>query len=248
MRVAAIYDVHGNLPALDAVLDEVREAGVDEIVVGGDVLPGPMPRECLSRLLSLDVPTRFVYGNGERDVLALLAGEEVARVPEAFRGMMRWVADQLSPELADAIAAWPLVERMSIEGLGAVLFCHATPRDENEIFTRVTPADLLAPLFTSEASDLVVCGHTHMQFDRAVGDVRIVNAGSVGLPFGATGAFWILLDAGVEFRHTPYDVHDATEGFKATGYPMLSQFELINPASEDQMTELFEGVALKRGG
>ena len=65
MRVATICDIHGNLPALDAVLQDIRQAGVDQIVVAGDVLPGPMPRETLVRLLDLDPPAQFVYGNGE---------------------------------------------------------------------------------------------------------------------------------------------------------------------------------------
>ncbi|MFL5520719.1 MAG: metallophosphoesterase family protein, partial [Gemmatimonadales bacterium] len=84
MRVAALYDIHGNLPALEAVLAEARHAGVDEIIVGGDVVPGPMPRETLAALLELDVPVRFIRGNGDREVAALMAGGEPTNVPEPF--------------------------------------------------------------------------------------------------------------------------------------------------------------------
>ena len=95
MTVAAIYDIHGNLPALEAVLDDIRQAEVDRVVVGGDVLPGPMPRETLARLLDLDIPVQFIMGNGDRVVLAQMAGSESSEVPEQFREVMRWNAQQL---------------------------------------------------------------------------------------------------------------------------------------------------------
>ena len=76
MHVAALYDIHGNLPALEAVLHEIREAGVDRVVVGGDVVPGPMPRETLRRLLDLDLPVHFIHGNCELAVLAQMAATE----------------------------------------------------------------------------------------------------------------------------------------------------------------------------
>ncbi len=80
MRIAAIYDIHGNLPALEAVLEEIRLERVDQVVVGGDVIPGPMPRETLASVLSLNVPTRFLYGNCEVAVLEQLAGRDAAGV------------------------------------------------------------------------------------------------------------------------------------------------------------------------
>ena len=98
MRVAALYDIHANLPALDAVLSEVREADVDQVVVGGDVLPGPMPRETLKRLLDLDIPVQFIHGNGERIVRAQMAGTDISEVPEQHREIIRWTAQQLDPE------------------------------------------------------------------------------------------------------------------------------------------------------
>src|SRR5690349_7386197 len=98
MRVAAIYDIHGNLPALEAVLDELVDVGADLVVVGGDVLPGPMPQETLQRLLTLDLPVRFIEGNGDRVVRAQMAGYEPSEVPERFRGVIRWNAQQLQTE------------------------------------------------------------------------------------------------------------------------------------------------------
>ena len=147
MRVAAIYDVHGNLPALEAVLEEIRQAGVDQIVVGGDVVPGPMPCEAIAALGRLPMPTQFIHGNGESDVLAMLAGREVDRVPDHFREIMRWVGEVLPPEDAKLLASWPETLRLEIRGLGDVLFCHATPRSDAEIFTHLTPEDSLLPVF-----------------------------------------------------------------------------------------------------
>src|SRR5467141_2763576 len=98
MRVSAIYDIHANLPALEAVLQDIRQADVDQVVVGGDVLPGPMPRETLTCLLDLDIPVQFIQGNGDRVVRAQMAGTESSEVPEQYREVVRWTAQQLHPE------------------------------------------------------------------------------------------------------------------------------------------------------
>ena len=199
VRVAALYDIHGNLPALEAVLREVHAAGVDHIVVGGDVLPGPMPRESLHALLDAGVPMSFIHGNGDREVIA-----PTGAVPEIYQESMRWNAAQLLAEDAQRLAEWPPVQRLRIDGLGEVLFCHATPRNDVEIFTRVTPEERLLPIFGELGVPVVVCGHTHMQFDRSVGSVRVVNAGSVGMPFGDPGAFWLLLGPDVQLKRTVF--------------------------------------------
>jgi putative phosphoesterase len=244
MRVAAIYDIHGNLPALEAVLQEIRQAGVDQVVVGGDVFPGPMPRETLTCLLDLDLPVQFIQGNGDREVLAQSAGRTPA-VPERFREVMRWTAQQLDPEHERVVAGWPQTLRVEIRGLGEVLFCHATPRSDTEIFTRLTPEDRLLPIFEGLDVSLVVCGHTHMQFDRTIGRVRVVNAGSVGMPFGEPGAYWLLLGPDVQLRHTPYDLAKAVERIRGTSYPQAQDFaarNILQPPSEGEMLEAFARV------
>lgn len=249
MRAAAIYDVHGNLPALEAVLDEVRQADVEQVVVGGDVVPGPLPRESIAALLDLEVPVRFIRGNGESEVLAVRAGAKPsAAVPEAFHDVIRWVAQCLLPEQAQTLAEWPLTHRLEVPGVGAVLFCHATPRSDTEIFTRLTPEERLLPIFEPAEAGLVVCGHTHMQFDRQIGGVRVVNAGSVGMPFGEPGADWLLLGPGVEFRHTPYDLVAAAEQIRATDYPQASSFaksHVLRPPAEAEMVASFESSAVR---
>src|SRR6266568_4182204 len=137
VRVAALYDVHGSLPALEAVLDELRRDRVDSIVVGGDVFPGPMAREVLARLRDLDIPVAFIGGNCEAALLAERAGRDVA-LPEQVRQTFRWTARQIDPEEERFLSEWPLTLTLDIDGVGSVLFCHATPRDDNEIFTSAT--------------------------------------------------------------------------------------------------------------
>lgn len=243
MRIAALYDIHGNLPALDAVLAEIRAERIDRIMVGGDVLPGPMPGETLERLSQLEMPVHFIHGNGETDVLTCLAGREPERVPEAHRAPIRWCAGQLTPAQATTIAAWPLTYGMSHPVLGEILFCHATPRSDNEIITRNTPDAALTGWLEEEDASIVVCGHTHMQFDRRVGRHRIVNAGSVGMPFGEPGAWWLLLDREVELQHTKYDLEAAAGRIAGTDFPGCLEFarnNVVQPPAAGMMQALFD--------
>jgi putative phosphoesterase len=251
MRVAAFYDIHANLPALEAVLRDIRRAGVDHIVVGGDVFPGPMPRETIKSLLDLDIPIQFIHGNGDREVLAQMEGIETdwyRTAPESWRGPVRWTAQQLQPELEQLLAGWPKTLSVEIRGMGEVLFCHATPRNDTECFTRLTSEDRLLPVFAGITVPTVVCGHTHMQFDRTVGEIRVLNAGSVGMPFGEPGAYWLLLGPDVQLRHTPYDLAKAAERIRDTGYPQAEDFaarNVLQPPPERETLEAFTRAELR---
>jgi predicted phosphodiesterase len=255
MRVAALNDIHANLPALEAVLEEMSEAEVDEVVIGGDVVPGPMQRETLARLFDLDIPVHFIYGNGELALLAQLRAADPkdvtywgttagAILPEPIRDVVRWAAKQLPPEYASLVASWPMTLRLHVPEMGDVLFCHATPHSETDAFTRLTPEECLIPVFEGLNVPLVVCGHTHMQFDRMIGSTRVVNAGSVGLPFGRPGADWLLLGPDVQLRHTSYDLVKAAASVRDTRYPQIDFAEqILQPPSEAAMLELFTRIS-----
>jgi predicted phosphodiesterase len=155
---------------------------------------------------------------------------------------MRWSAQQLFPEYEQLLAGWAKTLRIEIGGLRVVLFCHATPRDDNEIFTRLTPEERLLPIFEGLDVAVVICGHTHMQVDRMVGSIRIVNAGSVGMPFGEPGADWLLLEPDVQLQHTAYDLTKAAERIRKTDYPQAQDFAanyVLQPPSEEKMLEAF---------
>jgi putative phosphoesterase len=206
VRVAALYDIHGNLPALEAVLAEVA---ADVVVVGGDVAPGPQVDECFARLDVLDVPVRWVLGNGDRE--------------------------ELGPELLDRFE-----QTVELEG---VLFCHGSPRSDEEMITLITPAERLAPMLEGVGATVVVCGHTHHQFDRRVAGKRVANAGSVGLPYqGDAAAFWLTVEEGeIELRRTSYDVASAVELFRAM--PELAESveaSLVKPVTAEAIAEHFE--------
>lgn len=156
--------------------------------------------------------------------------------------VFRWTAQQLQPEYEPVLASWPKTLRLEIGPLGTVLFCHGTPRSETEVFTRLTPEERLVPLFDRIQATVVVCGHTHMQFDRMIGGTRVVNAGSLGMPFGTPGACWVLLGPEVQLRRTSYNLTQAAERIQATTYPQAQAFaaeNVLNPPSEVEMLESF---------
>jgi predicted phosphodiesterase len=235
MRVAALYDVHGNLPALEAVLAEVRREAVDGVVSGGDVVLGPLPSECLALLR--DAGASFLAGNCERLVLARAAERD------------SWCLDQLEQRDRGLIASWPLTLELELDGLGRVLFCHATPRSDEEILTMLTPDHAVAEELAGTTADLVVCGHTHVQYDRQVpGGPRLLNAGSVGLAYeGSPGARWALLGPAVELRTTPYDVEAALRALYEPGFPEAA--ELFDESVRGQVTaqQASEAFESRRG-
>lgn len=249
MTIAALYDIHGNLPALEAVLAEVRRAGVSAVVIGGDVVPGPMPRECLAVLRGLDLPVQFIRGNGDRVVMAARAGDDVSgEVPEAFRDVIRWSADQIDSATAGWMASWPQTLVLDGAGFGEVLFCHASPRNDLDVFTGRTPVERLRPLFDEVRAPVVVCGHTHMQFDRMVGNTRVVNAGSVGMSFQGPGAYWLEIGDSLRLRRTEYDLARAADRVRATRYPQAEAFaagNIMKPPVEAAMLDAFDKRPLR---
>ena len=248
-RVAALYDIHANLPALEAVLAEVDAARVDHIVVGGDVVPGPMPGETLARLMNLDHSVSFIQGNGEVAVFEERVGTYPEPLPDRARAIVRWTVHALSAADAAILASWPMLLTIEVDGIGRVLFCHGTPRHHNEIVLDSTSEPLLRPLLDPLGVPLVVCGHTHMPFDRYVGTTRLVNAGSVGMPFGRRGADWLLIGPDVQLRHTSYDAAAAAARVRESPYIDAGNFaaQMIDPPSAAAMVEAFSHAELRYG-
>ena len=205
MAVAALYDIHGNLPALEAVLAEVPEDAT--ILVGGDIVAGgEQASEVLTRLRELEERVLWVRGNADRE---LYPGEE-GLVPEP---LVEETRGRLSEEEIEFLHDLPPRQRV-----GGVLYCHASPRNDTDIFTERTPVERIAFLFEGLDVPTVVCGHTHMQFERRVGDVRVINAGSVGMPYEEEpGAYWLL---DLDHRRTPYEGAE----LKGTREEALSEF------------------------
>jgi putative phosphoesterase len=243
MRVAALYDVHGNLPALEAVLGEVESLGVDAIVVGGDIAIGPMPRDALERLLTLGERALFLRGNGDREIAEGPNPED----SELWAERTRWSAEQLERGQRAWLAGLPDRRSLDVDGLGAVLFCHGSPRSDEEILTRISPEARVAAALAGVEEAVVVCGHTHVQFDRQVAGKRLVNAGSVGMPYEArSGAYWALLGPEVELRRTDYDLEAAAATIRATGFPSAEEHaaeNVLTVPSAEEATEQFEAMA-----
>ncbi|HEV2141427.1 MAG TPA: metallophosphoesterase family protein [Candidatus Dormibacteraeota bacterium] len=237
MRVAAISDIHGNLPALEAVLAQVNRERPDLIVFCGDVASGPMPAETIDLLETLE-GARFVRGNADRGLIEEFDGKPPSEMPGPFAG---WCAKQISKRQRDFLASFEdTVAVDGVEGLGRVLFCHASPRNDTDIFTVETSADRVRTLMSGAAADVVVCGHTHMQFDRTVDRIRIVNAGSVGMPYGEPGAYWAWLGPGLSLRRTDYDREAAAARIRAKDWDNADTFATQNVLAAPSVAEAME--------
>lgn len=237
-RVAALYDVHGNVAALRAVLDEVRHEA-DLVVFGGDLAWGPFPREVVELAIDPGLPALYVRGNADREVADPPPGSDwVAE-------LTRWCHAQLDERQRAFLSGQSESERVTLEGLGEVLFCHGSPRSDEESLTVLTPAERLRDAVADTAAPVVVCGHTHMQFDRSAGVTRVVNAGSVGMPYeGAPGAYWALLGDDVELRRTDYDYEGAAAEVAASGCPYAEELarDVTGPPERDAVARHFEGL------
>jgi predicted phosphodiesterase len=242
--VAALYDIHGNLPALDAVLTELREEPPDAIVIGGDVAAGPLPVEVLGRLRALSWPVHYLRGNADRFVVMGYDGTIPERLLEhpLYRADA-WTATLLERADRDWLDALPPAVRLPVDGFGEVLFCHATPDSDEERVSIFSTDERLAGILGRDGAPVVVAGHTHRQFERTIGNRRWINAGSVGRPYEhGPGAYWLRLGPGVDLRRTPYDVDAAVAAFRAAGYPLADT--VLAPVDPDEIARRYEEQAV----
>ena len=244
MNVLAIYDIHGNRDALEAVLADPGVSRADAIVVGGDVVPGAFAPDCLSMLRRHELPVHWIRGNGEREVAeAAASGVDAGSVPPD--AVPELTAAVTAGALDVDVSAWLGTLPTTLE-LDGVLYCHATPRRDDEMLTRISPEERWAEALSGVGQRIVVGGHTHQQDDRLVGAVRFVNAGSVGLPYeGDPAARWCwIADGTPELRRTAYDGAAAGRRMLAVGWPDQRSIDagLIDPIDPMFVTKLFEGI------
>jgi putative phosphoesterase len=242
MRIAVLADIHGNLPALRAVLADVDRAGADALVVAGDVVAGPLVRESLELLYGRSEPVHWISGNSEREALAVYDGGPPADTPAGEAAA--WSAHALDGHWRDALASWPIALT-----LDDVLFCHGSPRRDDEILTTATPDSVLTEALGEVGTPLVVGGHTHRQFIRTLETgLTYANAGSVGLPYeGRPAAFWMIVADGVpQPRETSYELDAAIEELRAAGfdaYDAQLRRSLLDPADPDAVAAMLERAA-----
>jgi predicted phosphodiesterase len=241
VRIAVLCDIHGNLPALQAVLAEVAKTGVDLVVFGGDVAAGPMPVEIIELLAAHRSPARFVRGNADRLMV------ESFDVPKGGDDLDVWPASMLSRTHRDFLTTFEPAVEVTVDGLGLVVCCHAgLESDELPIITPATPDDVIVDALASANGSLVVAGHTHMQFDRRVANGRMVNAGSVGKPYvDQPGAYWALLGPDIEFRRTAYDFGAAAQAVRLTAFPQRDEWaaDILRPPTAEEAITKFEHMA-----
>ena len=224
--VAVLSDIHGVLPALDAVLAEPAVRAAERIVLTGDIAAGPQPVQVLDRLLGLGDRVIWVRGNADRELVELARGQvEAGDIPDPIAP---WAARQLSPGHVDWLARLPYPVTLAVDGFGDVVFCHATPRDDEEVVVVDSRLDRCAEVLAGlpEQTMTVVCGHTHMPFVRLAHRRQIINPGSVGMPYGRAGAHWALLaDGAVTLRRTGYDIEAACAAIgEQSDYPDVAEW------------------------
>lgn len=239
-QVAVLSDVHGVLPALTAVLAEPDVAAAELIVLTGDVASGPQPVQTIDLLLSLGDRVVWVGGNCERELVDAARGHAVAEPISA------WAGAQLRADQVTLLDGLPRSVTLEVRGLGEVLFCHATPRDDEEFVLVDSPLDRWAEVLDG-APDTVVCGHTHMPYVRLADRRTIVNPGSVGMPYGTTGAHWALLGGAdgpaIQLRRTLFDRASAADAIDAEcafpGVAEWTRYFVREPASDTEALAVF---------
>lgn len=247
--VAVLSDVHGVLPALTAVLAEPDVQSAERIVLTGDIALGPQPVQALDLLLSLGDQVTWVRGNCERELVAASRGEDVPTPIAA------WAGTQLRADHVELFNRLPKSVTLDVRGLGEVLFCHATPRDDEEVVVVDSALDRWAEVLDG-APDTVVCGHTHMPYLRLADRRTIVNPGSVGMPYGTTGAHWALLGGSdgpaIQLRRTLFDRDAAADAIEADcDFPDIAEwtrFYVREPSSDTQALARFTRLSRPADG
>jgi putative phosphoesterase len=250
MKIAALYDIHGNLPALEAVLSEVEQADANLILFGGDIAAGPMPRETLDLVMGIEKETIFIRGNADRYLVTAFDDLPLDdSIPPFVQDSIKWEAAQLDLSHRNFLDNLPETVTLSVDGLEDVLFCHGSPRSDEELITPETPERRLRAALQEVREHTVVLGHTHIQFKRKIDGVQLVNAGSVGMPYGEPGAYWATLGEEVQLHRTTYDFEKVANLMRKSEDPQAEEFadrHVSNPYSVKEVTEIFEEMSAAR--
>lgn len=178
--------------------------------------------------MELRADVSFIRGNADGGSWTVWSG--LALEPWVAE-INQWCADQFTLAQLGFLRWLPENVSLHIDGVGSVLFVHGSPRSDNEAVRKDTPESEVQPMLECVVERVFVCGHTHIQFDRRIGDKRVINPGSVGLQSAARGACWVLFGPEVELRETIYDIEAAAERIRITGVPMAEDFaeHVLNP-------------------
>ncbi len=243
-RVALLADVHGNAPALAAVLREVKTENVDLLVHAGDLTWGPLVTETLALIRAYDGRAEFVRGNADRAVIEL--ADDTTTSTDEPTARERWMRDHHDADAVKFLRSFWENVVVDVDGLGAVRVCHGSPRSDTECVTSATPLERIQEFMAGVDESIVATAHTHVQFDRRVDGLRSLNPGSVGLPYeGEPGAFWALLGPDVELRRTAYDLAETIAAYRGTDDPSLEQMVemLEQPPTPEELIAHAEKLA-----
>jgi putative phosphoesterase len=217
-RTATILsDIHGIALALEAVLAVEARDPSDVLIVAGDTAAGPQPNQVIEILRQHEDRLIAISGNGDRELIEAHDGTFEGEVPR----LTAWEAGAITPGNLGWLRALPGTIEFDMASLGRVHLCHATPQNDMDILLVDTRIERWQQCFADLAEDVktVILGHTHMPFQRLVAGRRVINPGSVGMPFGQAGANWsrIRADGTIETRVTYFDINAALSDLEATG-------------------------------
>jgi putative phosphoesterase len=231
MKVAVISDIHGNLYALERVLEHIDREGPYQIVCLGDVIAfGPQPAEVLHRIRVLGCPV--VMGNCDDFLVHWPLPEEeglnYARV--------KWAAEQLSPEDIAFMSSFRPTVSVPLDGRDTLLCFHGSPHSNTDVILATTPEEELAPMLAGFDASVMIGGHTHAQMIRRTPGTILANAGSIGMPSNPAdrsrfmpGAEWAEIESteaglSVSLRRTPLDAVQMKEQASGSSMPGLGEW------------------------
>jgi putative phosphoesterase len=222
--LAILSDIHGNLPALEAVLADLTNFEIDHVIVPGDVINfGPFSRQTAELVIEKGWPV--IRGNNE----FFLIDYKTPRAPNEWNDAVQfaptaWLIQQFDRKLRTTIGAWPDALNLRFRDAPPILVCHGTSQSPwDSIYSTLTDEEI-EKLLSSVEADFVICGHTHLPMDRQADKWRIFNPGSVGVPLdGLHSASYMILEGNQQgwrptFRRVPFDYEAVFDEFERSGY------------------------------